>query len=82
VAGQKFDEMLSNADWSHAGAATAVRDAEGFVQIEVANVRAHVGGTAETDLRVEIRAIHIDLAAVGVDDFANFFDGFFEDAVR
>ena len=39
-------------------------------------------GPAEADLRVHVRAVHIDLPAVGVDDFADFPDGFLEHAVR
>ncbi len=38
-------------------------------------------GAAEADLGVHVGAVHVDLAAVGVDDAADVLDGFFEDAV-
>ena len=47
----------------------------------MADVRADVRGPAKTDLGVHVRAVHIDLAAVGMDDFANFLDGFLKHAV-
>src|SRR5256885_12876180 len=81
VAGKKIDEMFGHTNRSHTWAATTVRDAERFVEVQMANVRAHVGGPAKADLRVEVCAVHINLAAVGVDDLADFFDGFFEYAV-
>src|SRR5439155_6275067 len=56
VAGQEVHEMFGNTNGSHARPATAVRDAERFVQVQVANVRANVSRAAETDLRVHVRA--------------------------
>ena len=47
----------------------------------MANVGAHVGRAAEADLGVHVRPVHIDLAAVGVDDVADFPDGFLEHAM-
>ena len=41
MAGQERGQMRGHADGAHAGAAAAVRDAEGLVQIEMAHVRAH-----------------------------------------
>ena len=64
-----------------AGAAAAVRDAKSLVQIQMANVRADVARTAEADLRVHVRAVHVNLAAVRVHDLANLADGRFENAV-
>src|SRR4029453_15673050 len=37
---QKHSKMFGNTDWSHAGPAAAVRNTKGFVQIQMANVRA------------------------------------------
>ena len=34
-----------------------------------------IAGTAEADLRVHVRAVHVNLAAVRVDDFADLADG-------
>ena len=80
--GQKRDQMCRDANGSHAGTAAAVRDAEGFVQVQMADVRADVAGTAEADLGVHVRAVHVDLPAVAMDDLADFLDGFLEHAVR
>ena len=47
----------------------------------MANVGADVRRAAEADLRVHVRAVHIDLAAAVVDNFANLDDALLEDAV-
>ena len=73
--------MFGDANRPHAGSAAAVRNAEGLVEVEVANVGADVGRTAEADLRVHVRAVHIDLAAAVVYNFANLRDALLEDAV-
>ncbi len=64
VARQERREVRRRADRSHARAAAAVRDAERLVQVEVAHVRADVAGAADADLRVHVRAVHVDLSAV------------------
>ena len=74
--------MLRDADRSHARAAAAVRNAKRLVQIEMTNIRADVARPAEADLRIHVRAVHVNLAAMRVHDFANFADGRFENAVR
>ena len=79
---QKRSEMLRHADRPDARAAAAVRDAKRFVQIQMANVRADVARPAKADLRVHVRAIHVNLAAVRMNDLANLADGRFENAVR
>src|SRR6185312_4305587 len=71
VSGQERRQVRGDADRSHAGAAAAVRDAEGLVQVDVADVGADVAGAAEADLRVQVGAVHVDLAAVLVDDGAD-----------
>ena len=65
---QKRREMLRHADRPHARTAAAMRNAERLVQIEVADVRADVAGPAKADLRVHVRAVHVDLSAVLVHD--------------
>src|SRR5437867_11106303 len=47
----------------------------------MANVGTQVTGTAEADLRVQVRAVHVNLSAVLMDDLANLLDSFLEDAV-
>ena len=41
-----------------------------------------VAGPAKTDLRVHVRAIHVNLAAMRVNDLADLADGCLENAVR
>ena len=81
MTGKKRSEMFGDADRSHARAAAAVRNAESFVQIQMANIRADVARAAKPDLRVHIRAVHVNLAAVRMNDLANLADGGFENAV-
>ena len=71
MTGQERREVLRHADRPHARAAAAVRDAERLVQVQVADVGADVARAAEADLRVHVRAVHVDLAAVLVDDPAD-----------
>ena len=79
---QKRRQMGLHADRPHAGAAAAVRDAEGLVQVEVADIRAEIAGPGQPDLRVQVGAVEIDLTAMGVHDVANVANAPFEDAVR
>ena len=82
VTGEEVLEVRRDADRAHAGSAAAVRNAERLVQVEVADVGANVAWAREADLRVHVRAVHVDLSAVAVDDRARLLDAFFEDAVR
>src|SRR5438067_9645869 len=66
--------MRRDADRADAGAAASVWNAKRFVEIEMANVGADVAGTAETDLRVHVCAVHVNLAAMRMNDFANLAD--------
>jgi hypothetical protein len=67
MTGKERREVLRHTDGAHAGAATAVRDGEGLVQVEVAHVGADVAGAREAHLCVHVGAVHVHLAAVGVD---------------
>src|SRR5690606_8175927 len=80
-AGQEGLEVRGHADGADAGAAAAVRDAEGLVQVEVADVGADVAGRGQADLRVHVGAVHVNLAAGGVDRGADFQYRGFEYAV-
>ena len=71
--------MFRDRDWSHARAAAAVGDAEGFVEVEVADVGTDFARAGEADLGVHVGAVHVNLAAVLVDDVADFLDRFFKD---
>ena len=64
VVGQVGGEVGGDADRADAGAAAAMRDAEGLVQVEVADVGADAGRAGEADLGVHVGAVHVDLAAM------------------
>ena len=55
-----------------------MRDAERLVQIEMADIGADVARPAEADLRIHVGAVHINLAAVRMDDLAHAPDIRFE----
>ena len=80
-AGQEGHQMFGHTDRSHARAAAAVRDAKCFVQIQVTNIRAIIAGTTEPDLRIHVRAVHVNLAAMGMNDVADFTDSRLEHAM-
>ena len=71
MAGQMRREMRLDADRPDARTAAAMRDAEGLVQVHVADVGADVARTRQPDQRVQIGAVEIDLAAMLVDDGAD-----------
>src|SRR5215813_1301575 len=74
--------MGFDADWSHAGPATAVRDAKGLVQIEMAHVCTIVPGPGEADLRIKIGAVEINLSTLCMYDVADRSYRAFKYAVR
>src|SRR5437879_11880281 len=78
---QERSEMFCHADGTDAWAAAAMWDAEGFVQVQMADVGPDVAWPAKTDLRVHIRAIHVNLTAVTVHDVADFPNRCLENAV-
>ena len=59
-----------------------VGDAERLVQVQVADVAAEPTGSGHADEGVEVGAVDVDLAAVGVDDVADLADALLEHAVR
>src|SRR5262249_48880826 len=79
--GQKTREMFSHADWSDTRTAAAMRNAKGFVQIQMANIGTDLSRPAKTDLRVHVCSIHVDLAAMFVHDLADLANRGFENTV-
>ena len=75
-------EMRGDADRPDAGPAAAMRDAEGLVEVEVAHVGADRRRRGQPHLRVHVGAVHVDLAAVLVDQRADLADALLEHAVR
>jgi hypothetical protein len=74
MAGQEGLQFVVHADGSHAGAAAAVRNSEGLVQVEVAYVRAYFAGRGKAHLRVHVGAVHVNQSAAGVDGIDHFLD--------
>nr|GEZ22423.1 hypothetical protein [Tanacetum cinerariifolium] len=70
-----------HANRANARAATTVGDAKGFVQIEVGHVAAELTRSAQADHGIHVGAVDIHLAAVVVNDAADFADTFFEHTV-
>ena len=75
-------QVRGDTDRAHPGTATAVRNTERLVQVEVTDVRTDVTRPAEADLGVHVGAIHVDLATVRVHDRADLLDRRLEHAVR
>src|SRR5262249_37754462 len=75
-------KVFGHADRSHARAAAAVRDAKGFMQIQMTNISTVIARTTQPALRIHVRAIHENLTTVRVHDVADFAYGRFEHAVR
>src|SRR3979411_1324956 len=68
---QERRQMGFDADRPHPGTAAAVRNAEGLVQIEMADIGAVIAGPRQPDLRIHVGAIEIDLSAMAMHDLAN-----------
>ena len=81
MTGKKRRQVTGDRDGAHAGTAATMRDAEGFVEVEMANVGAEIARATEADLGVHVGAVHVNLAAVAVYDFANFANRCFENTV-
>ena len=82
MAWQEIYQMLRYANWSHARPAAAVGNAERFMQVNVAHIRAQFARLRDTDHRVEVRAIQIHLAAGRMYHFTNLANAFLEHPVR
>ena len=74
--------MVGYTDRSYTWAAAAVRDAKRFVQIQMTNIGAVIAGATKTDLRIQVCAVHVNLAAMRVNDIANFANRRLEHAMR
>ena len=81
VAGQIRRQMRAHRDRADAGPAAAVRDAERLVQVQVADVAAELARSGQTDQRVEVGAVDVDLAAGVVHRRADVGDVVLVDAV-
>ena len=82
MARQKRREMRADGHWTDARPTTAVRNAERLVQIQMRHIGAELSWRRKSDHRIHVSAIDIDLAAIGMDDFAKVANTFFEHAMR
>src|SRR5947209_7215671 len=82
MAGQERREMRFAGDRTDARPAAAMRNAKRLVQVEMRNVGAEVSRCSQSDERVQVGAIDVDLAAVLVQDRTDSIDAGLEDAVR
>ena len=62
--------------------AAAVRSGKCLMQIEVHDVGAEVARPRDADQRVHVRAVHVELGALGVQNFGDARNVLFEDAER
>ena len=67
-------------DGAGAGTASAVRSGEGFVQVEVHDVHAEVAGAGLGDEGVHVGSVHVEQAALAVEDLGDLRDLLVEDA--
>ena len=74
--------MLFDADRSDPRSATAVRDTESLVQVQVGNIAAEFTRRANPDHRVHVGAVDVDLPTVLMNQRANFGYIVFEYTVR
>ena len=79
--GQIRHQIFHHANWAYARAAAAMRNAEGFVQIQMADIAAEFTRCGYAHQRVHIRAIDINAAAVAVHQRAQLFHARFKHAV-
>mmetsp|Transcript_20222 Transcript_20222/g.43799 ORF Transcript_20222/g.43799 Transcript_20222/m.43799 type:complete len:389 (-) Transcript_20222:246-1412(-) len=81
MVGEERGEVGGDADGADAGTTATVGDAEGLVEVEMAHVCADVTRRGEANLSVHVGAVHVDLAAVVVDDLTHLLDGELKAAV-
>ena len=74
--------MRSHAHRSDAGAAAAVRDAEGLVEVQMAHVCAEAARSRQSQQCVQVGSVHIDLTTGVVNHVAQLDDAFLKHTVR
>mgnify|MGYP004118326499 CR=1 FL=1 len=73
--------MRRHTNRSHAWATAPVGDAEGLVQVEMADIGTERTRTAKPDLRIEVGPIEVHLPTVLMHNGADLTDAGFKDAV-
>mmetsp|Transcript_27212 Transcript_27212/g.43604 ORF Transcript_27212/g.43604 Transcript_27212/m.43604 type:complete len:231 (-) Transcript_27212:2003-2695(-) len=75
-------QVTPHADRAHAGTTAAVRDAEGLVQVQVADICTDHARGSQAQLCVHVGSVHVDLSAVLVDSGADLLDVVLEEGPR
>src|ERR1051325_846967 len=73
--------MALDADRPHSRSPTPMRNAKRFVQVQMAYIGTEVARPADSNLRIHIRSVHINLPARSMHDVANLRDSLFEDSM-
>ena len=81
MTGKKWCEVSACRNRTNTRAASTVRDAEGLVQVEVANVTAELAELCVSDHRIGVCAVDVNLTTGFVNSVTNVDDGFFINAV-
>lgn len=81
VCWQMWSQVLFDAYGTHARASPAVRNSEGLVQVEVADITAHLARRREAQHGVHVGTIDVDLTSATVDHVSCLMDGLVEDTV-
>jgi hypothetical protein len=81
VSRQKRHQVLGHADGTNARSTTAVRDAEGLVQVQMADIGTDEPRRRQPHLGIEVGAVHVDLPTGLMDQGTDVLDGRLEHAM-
>ena len=73
MAGQERRKMILSTNGANSGTTTTVGNGKGLVQVEMTNISSDFAGTGETHLCIQVGSVHIHLATMFVNKFADFF---------
>lgn len=75
------NQVFPDSDRAHTGTTSSMRNSEGFVQVEMADISSEVAWGGIADLSVHVGPVHVNLSSVFVYDFYHLRDGVFVFAV-
>src|SRR5690625_1077606 len=81
VGRQVWSQLVVDSYGTHSRSAATMRDTEGLVQVQMADIGADFGWRCEADLCIEVGTIHVDEPPIVVDQVADFTDLLFKDSV-
>mmetsp|Transcript_69105 Transcript_69105/g.205648 ORF Transcript_69105/g.205648 Transcript_69105/m.205648 type:complete len:393 (-) Transcript_69105:2027-3205(-) len=74
VVRQVRGQVLAHADGAEARATAAMRDAEGLVEVKVADIRTDHSRRGQAELCIHVGPVHVNLATIVMDYLANLLD--------